>query len=55
MAVKMGVNFAKGKDASKLLKQALSKGRNSGVRLGLGYKDPEDLKEEIKKQAEKII
>ena len=37
MTQRLGVDFAKGKDASKLLRQALSKGRNSSVKSGLGY------------------
>ena len=48
LTIRMGVNFAKGKDASKLLKQALSKGRNVGMRLGLGYQEAEDKKTEVK-------
>jgi len=35
----MGVSFAKNKDASKLLKQALQRQRNSSNKFGIGYSD----------------
>ncbi|KAL4490885.1 hypothetical protein ABPG72_008621 [Tetrahymena utriculariae] len=55
LATKLGVDFAKGKDSSKLLKQALSRQRNT--KHGLGYKQEDELsiKDQIKADVDQDI
>ncbi|KRX01164.1 P-loop containing nucleoside triphosphate hydrolase [Pseudocohnilembus persalinus] len=55
MTAKIGLQYAKGKDASKLLKQALSRQRKTKEGLGFEKDQKQSQQDKIRKEADKMI